>query len=119
MLATVLKDRFNLDMACLLVCDGWPFVHFIQHGERTMSLRTPTVIQSVNITKMVYVELTTRPDLFRKFYRFKQFKKISTRREIKDKSRKVERSTSVVSRERRLCVYYDQFRGSHTLYIIV
>ncbi|RCI05749.1 hypothetical protein CU098_012765 [Rhizopus stolonifer] len=47
MLATVLKDRFNLDMACLLVCDGWPFVHFIQHGERTMSLRTPTVIQSI------------------------------------------------------------------------
>lgn len=49
MLSTIIKDRFNMDMACLLVCDGWPLVHFIQNGERIMSLRTPTVIQSVSI----------------------------------------------------------------------
>jgi hypothetical protein len=37
-------------MACLLVCDGWPFVHFIQNGERVQSLRCPNPIQSVKIT---------------------------------------------------------------------
>lgn len=48
MLSTVLKDRFGMDMACLLVCDGWPFVHFIQNGERIQTLRSPSVIHSVS-----------------------------------------------------------------------
>ncbi|KAI8882566.1 hypothetical protein K501DRAFT_323911 [Backusella circina FSU 941] len=47
MLSTILKDRFGMDMACLLVCDGSPLVHFIQNGERIQSLQTPTVIQSL------------------------------------------------------------------------
>ncbi|KAI9263751.1 hypothetical protein BY458DRAFT_514236 [Sporodiniella umbellata] len=47
MLSTVMKDRYNMDMACLMICDGWPFVHFVKNGERTMSLRTPAVIQSI------------------------------------------------------------------------
>ncbi|KAL9552715.1 hypothetical protein PS6_004336 [Mucor atramentarius] len=42
-LSTVLKDRFGMDMACLLVCDGWPLVHFIQNGERTFSVRSPSL----------------------------------------------------------------------------
>ncbi|GAN05885.1 conserved hypothetical protein [Mucor ambiguus] len=46
-LSTVLKDRFGMDMACLLVCDGWPLVHFIQNGERILSIRSPSVIHSV------------------------------------------------------------------------
>ncbi|CEG83168.1 hypothetical protein RMATCC62417_17137 [Rhizopus microsporus] len=47
MLSAIMKDRYGMDMACLLVCDGWPFVHFIQDGERFMSLKTPAVIQSI------------------------------------------------------------------------
>ncbi|CAO3646207.1 unnamed protein product [Mucor fragilis] len=46
-LSTVLKDRFGMDMACLLVCDGWPLVHFIQNGERILSIRSPSAIHSL------------------------------------------------------------------------
>ncbi|KAI8376914.1 hypothetical protein BD560DRAFT_391126 [Blakeslea trispora] len=46
-LSTILKDRFGLDMTCLLVCDGWPLVHFIQNGERIQSLRLPSVTNSL------------------------------------------------------------------------
>ncbi|KAI8638159.1 hypothetical protein BD408DRAFT_29626 [Parasitella parasitica] len=46
-LSTVLKDRFGMNMACLLVCDGWPLVHFIQNGERIQSIRSPSVIHSL------------------------------------------------------------------------
>ena len=35
-------------MACLLVCDGWPLIHFIQSGERIQSIRSPSVIHSVS-----------------------------------------------------------------------
>lgn len=44
MLSAVLKDRFDQDMSCLLVCDNWPFVHFLQSGQVTLSLRVPSVI---------------------------------------------------------------------------
>ncbi|KAI8982411.1 hypothetical protein BDF20DRAFT_912574 [Mycotypha africana] len=47
LLSTILKDRFGMDMSCLLVCDGWPFVHFIQNGERILTLQTSTVIHSM------------------------------------------------------------------------
>ncbi|KAI7907200.1 uncharacterized protein BX663DRAFT_495163 [Cokeromyces recurvatus] len=47
MLSTKLKDKFGMEMSCLLVCDGWPLVHFIQSGERIQTLRTPSVIQSM------------------------------------------------------------------------
>ncbi|KAI9267079.1 hypothetical protein EDC94DRAFT_602223 [Helicostylum pulchrum] len=47
MLSTVLKDRFGMDMTCLLVCDGWPLVHFIQTGVRIQTLRSPSVIHSM------------------------------------------------------------------------
>ncbi|KAG2212172.1 hypothetical protein INT46_006007 [Mucor plumbeus] len=46
-LSTVLKDRFGMNMACLLVCDGWPLIHFIQSGERIQSIRSPSVIHSL------------------------------------------------------------------------
>jgi hypothetical protein len=47
-----------MDMACLLVCDGFPLLHFIQNGERIQSLQTPTVIQSVKcIYKMIYMKM--------------------------------------------------------------
>ncbi|KAI8351201.1 hypothetical protein EDC96DRAFT_518866 [Choanephora cucurbitarum] len=46
-LSTIVRDRFGLDMTCLLVCDGWPLVHFIQNGERIQSLRLPSVTNSL------------------------------------------------------------------------
>ncbi|KAI9469844.1 MAG: hypothetical protein EXX96DRAFT_654271 [Benjaminiella poitrasii] len=47
MLSTKLKDRFGMEMSSLLVCDGWPLVHFIQNGERIQTLRAPSVVQSM------------------------------------------------------------------------
>ncbi|GAA5810369.1 hypothetical protein MFLAVUS_003790 [Mucor flavus] len=52
MLSTVLKDRFGMDMTCLLVCDGWPLVHFIQTGVRIQTLRSPSVIHSAGSYKL-------------------------------------------------------------------
>ncbi|KAJ8657440.1 hypothetical protein O0I10_006742 [Lichtheimia ornata] len=46
-LSAILNDRFNNPQRTLLVCDGWPFVHFIQDGKRIQSIRVPTVIQSM------------------------------------------------------------------------
>jgi hypothetical protein len=46
-----------MDMACLLVCDGWPFVHFIQEGERIQTLRSPSVIHSVSVFNMTIMGL--------------------------------------------------------------
>ncbi|KAI9027257.1 hypothetical protein CLU79DRAFT_833178 [Phycomyces nitens] len=46
-LSTTLKDQFGLDVSCLLVCDGWPLVHFVQEGEKIMTLRVPSVIHSM------------------------------------------------------------------------
>lgn len=56
MLSTVLKDRFGMNMTCLLVCDGWPLVHFIQTGVRIQTLRSPSVIHSVSL----HIEYTTK-----------------------------------------------------------
>ncbi|KAI8075349.1 uncharacterized protein B0P05DRAFT_149974 [Gilbertella persicaria] len=46
-LSTTLQDRFGVDMTCLLVCDGWPLIHFIQSGERIQTIRSPSVINSI------------------------------------------------------------------------
>ncbi|KAI8997485.1 hypothetical protein BDB01DRAFT_752506 [Pilobolus umbonatus] len=47
MLSIVVKDKFGMDMACLLVCDGYPLVHFILNGERTFSFKTACSIYSL------------------------------------------------------------------------
>lgn len=47
MLSIVMKDKFGMDMACLLVCDGYSFVHFILNGERSFSFRTPCAIYAL------------------------------------------------------------------------
>ncbi|KAI8393508.1 uncharacterized protein BYT42DRAFT_551293 [Radiomyces spectabilis] len=46
-LSATLTDCFGMEMSCLLVCDGYPFIHFIQDGERIQSLRVPTVVRSI------------------------------------------------------------------------
>ncbi|KAI9316016.1 hypothetical protein BX666DRAFT_282716 [Dichotomocladium elegans] len=47
MLSAFIRDRFDNPQATLLVCDGWPFVHLIQDSRRVLSIRVPTVIQSM------------------------------------------------------------------------
>ncbi|KAL0082969.1 hypothetical protein J3Q64DRAFT_1750930 [Phycomyces blakesleeanus] len=46
-LSTTLKDLSGLNVSCLLACDGWPFVHFVQEGEKIMTLRVPSIIHSM------------------------------------------------------------------------
>lgn len=47
MLSTVLTDMFDQPISTLIVCDGWPFVHLIQGDQVTMTIQTPSTIQSV------------------------------------------------------------------------
>jgi hypothetical protein len=51
MLSSVLKDRFNKDMASLLVCDDWPLVHFLQNGQVIQTLRAPSVMNYVRVLR--------------------------------------------------------------------
>ncbi|KAL1925391.1 uncharacterized protein VTP21DRAFT_274 [Calcarisporiella thermophila] len=47
MLYTILPDKFGVETSYLLVCDGTPFVHFIQNGSRVLSIKLPSVINTM------------------------------------------------------------------------
>jgi len=47
LLPILISDKHGIETAYLLVCNGAPFVHFVQDGARTMSLRCPSIVNSM------------------------------------------------------------------------
>ncbi|CAO3662858.1 unnamed protein product [Umbelopsis ramanniana] len=47
LLSVKLEDTDGLSVAYILVCDGWPLLHFLSKGERIMTISLPSIINTM------------------------------------------------------------------------
>lgn len=55
LLSVKLEDTDGLFVAYILVCDGWPLLHFLSKGERIMTISLPSIINTVSLSTRVTI----------------------------------------------------------------